>query len=366
VIPLWIPRFPLPAILGCLVTDAIDQSVFQAFTRVDLSAYQGYDKALDIFYLSVAMLSMYRNWVSRPAIEIGRALFYLRLAGVLSFELTGWRPMLFLLPNAFEYYFIVYEVLRTRWSPRHLKRKDYAWAAGVIWLLKLPQEYWIHIARLDFTTVLKGQVLRAPDASGWAAAIQNSPISFSVMIAAFGALAVLVRAAILRFAGPPQHAARFSAPAIPERIDEATERDREVARSWRLLDIHLVEKVVLAAVITIIFAQIVPGVSTGPPRLVLGTSIIVTINAFLGLRRARAGGSPESGLVLYLVIVLTNVVIAGIAEASLRLRGGGMDLSATMFFLLLVTLVVTLYDRWRPVFDVRFNLGGPAPRRSRR
>ena len=31
-LPLLIPRFPLPAILGCLVIDAADQSIFQAFT----------------------------------------------------------------------------------------------------------------------------------------------------------------------------------------------------------------------------------------------------------------------------------------------------------------------------------------------
>jgi hypothetical protein len=30
---------------------------------------------------------------------------------------------------------------------------------------------------------------------------------------------------------------------------------------------------------------------------------------------------------------------------------------AAVFFLLLLSLVVTMYDRWHPVFDVRF---GPA------
>jgi hypothetical protein len=312
------------------------------------------------------MLSMYRNWTSRPAIEIGRVLFYLRLTGVLLFELTQWRPLLFLLPNAFEYYFLVYEVLRTRWSSLRLDHRQYLWAAAVIWVLKLPQEYWIHIARLDFTDVLKGTVLRAPETADWVGAIKHSPVSFGVMIGAFGALGVLVRAAILRFAGEPRHALRLAAPALPTRIDEAPERDRAIAQSWRLFDVHLAEKLVLAAFTTVIFAQIVPGVSTGPPKLVLGTGIIVVINAFLGLRRARARGSPESGIALFIVIVLTNVVIAGIAEGLLRVRGGGgLDISATVFFLLLLTLVVTLYDRWRPVFDVRFE-PKRRPRRARR
>ncbi|HEX6790810.1 MAG TPA: hypothetical protein VF247_05835, partial [Candidatus Krumholzibacteria bacterium] len=314
-------------------------------------------------------LSIYRNWSIHAAAQIGRVLFYLRLIGVVAFELTHWRPMLFLLPNAFEYYFIFYEVVRSRWSPRKLSQREYLWAAAVIWILKLPQEYWIHIARLDFTNVLKGKVLGAPQHTGWMEAIRNSPVSFAVMLAAFGTLIILTRVTIRHFAGPPEHALRLVAPPLPEKIDEAPERDREVATSWRLFDVHLVEKIVLAGFVTVIFAQIVPGVDTGPPKLVLGTGLIVIINAFLGLRRARRNASPESGIGLFVVVVLTNVTVAGIAEALLRIRGGnGLDMAPTIFFLILLTLVVTLYDRWRPVFDVRFakQRGGRSPENRRR
>jgi hypothetical protein len=33
----------------------------------------------------------------------------------------------------------------------------------------------------------------------------------------------------------------------------------------------------------------------------------------------------------------------------------GFTVKTTAFFLLLLTLIVALYDRWRPVFDVRFH-----------
>ncbi|MGI9623512.1 MAG: hypothetical protein ACR2PK_11800, partial [Acidimicrobiales bacterium] len=46
-VPLLIPRFPLPAILAALVIDAADQTVFQQLTDLDLDGYQSYDKALD-------------------------------------------------------------------------------------------------------------------------------------------------------------------------------------------------------------------------------------------------------------------------------------------------------------------------------
>ncbi|MFN6119436.1 MAG: hypothetical protein ACK5CE_07355 [Actinomycetes bacterium] len=39
-LPLLIPRFPLPAVLACLVLDAADQTIFQAFTDDPLAGYQ--------------------------------------------------------------------------------------------------------------------------------------------------------------------------------------------------------------------------------------------------------------------------------------------------------------------------------------
>ena len=354
VAPLWIPRYPLPAILACLVVDAVDQTLFQAFTDFHLTDYQSYDKALDIFYLTIAMLSMYRNWECQSAVRIGVVLFALRLLGVMWFELSHQRALLLVFPNAFEYYFIFYELLRSRWSPQRLRRREFIWAAVGIWILKLPHEYWIHMAGLDFTDAIKGVVLDGSESGGWLQGIKQSPVSFGVMILGFAALVMLARAAIRRFAGAPEHALRLASPHLPARIDEAVERDREIAKYWRLFDLHLVEKVVLVAVVTVIFAQIVPGVNTTQPKLVLGTGIIVTLNGFIGLLRARAHRTPESGIVLFVGIALTNVVIAGLAEALLRFRSGGLDIHASLFFLLLLTLIVMLYDRWRPVYDVRF------------
>ena len=82
IIPLFIPRFPLPAILLALVLDAADQTIFQQFTNLNLDGYQNYDKALDIFYLTIAFLAVYRNWTNTSAINVARFLWYYRLIGV--------------------------------------------------------------------------------------------------------------------------------------------------------------------------------------------------------------------------------------------------------------------------------------------
>ena len=87
-VPLLIPRFPLPAILAALVIDAADQTIFQNNTDLDLTGYQGYDKALDIYYLTIAYLSTLRNWTDPFAFGVARFLWYYRLVGVLLFELS--------------------------------------------------------------------------------------------------------------------------------------------------------------------------------------------------------------------------------------------------------------------------------------
>ena len=123
IIPLFIPRFPLPAILAALVIDAADQTIFQQFTDLNLDGYQNYDKALDIFYLTIAFLAVYRTWTNTTAVNVARFLWYYRLVGVWLFEVTGERWILFIFPNTFEYFFIAYEVVRTQWDPRRMSRR---------------------------------------------------------------------------------------------------------------------------------------------------------------------------------------------------------------------------------------------------
>jgi len=157
-VPLLIPRFPL-AIIAALVIDAADQTVLAALTDVDTSEtglYQSYDKAMDIYYLSIAYLSTMRNWTSDAAFRISQFLFFYRLIGVALFELIGERWLLLVFPNTFEYFFIAYEVVRLRYEPARRSARFWLLLAAFIWIfIKLPQEYWIHVAQLDFTDAVR-------------------------------------------------------------------------------------------------------------------------------------------------------------------------------------------------------------------
>ena len=70
-LPLADPALPAAGLVGCLVVDGIDQSVFQWF-GYDPPGYQSYDKAMDVWYLAIAYLATLRNWAALPAYRVGQ------------------------------------------------------------------------------------------------------------------------------------------------------------------------------------------------------------------------------------------------------------------------------------------------------
>ena len=174
-IPLLIPKFPLPAILVCLVLDAADQTIFQKYTDLNLDGYQGYDKALDIFYLAIAYLSTVRNWFDPIAFGAARFLWYYRLIGVVLFELLDNRAILLIFPNTFEYFFIAYEAIRCMWDPSRLRKRQVYLTVAFIWIfIKLPQEWWLHIAQNDFTDFMKVDVFGTTPETSWSTALSQN------------------------------------------------------------------------------------------------------------------------------------------------------------------------------------------------
>ena len=226
-VPLLIPRFPLPAVLACLVLDGIDQTIFQTF-GFDPPGYQNYDKAMDLFYLSIAFLSSLQNWTHSYAVGISRFLFFYRMVGVMAFEISGERTLLLIFPNTFEYFFIAYEVVRLRWDPRRFSRRFWLVTAAAIWIfVKLPQEYWIHVAQLDFTDTWKNV--------SWFA-----PLVVTAVLAGLAVLWFVVRPRLL----PPDWTWRVAADPLPAEMDTAAERDAWTAANVRVWSGSTLEKVV--------------------------------------------------------------------------------------------------------------------------
>ena len=194
-VPLLIIRWPLPAIVACLIIDAVDQTIFQTVAPdADLSGYQGYDKSLDIYYLVIAYIATLRNWTNGFAVSIARFLLYYRLVGVVLFELTqDPRAAAAVFPNTFEYFFIFYEAVRVRWDPRRMSARLLIGATAFIWIfIKLPQEWWIHVAQLDTTDVVQELIFGVPAGTSWAETFAARP--WVVVVAVVVVVLLLVAA----------------------------------------------------------------------------------------------------------------------------------------------------------------------------
>jgi hypothetical protein len=359
-VPLLIIRFPLPAIVACLIIDAVDQTVFQALVPdADLSGYQSYDKALDIYYLVIAYISTLRNWTSQFAVSIARFLIFYRLVGVVLFELSGERWFLFLFPNTFEYFFIFYEAVRLLWDPRRMSRQVLLGATAFIWIfIKLPQEWWIHIAQLDVTDVVQEHIFGVEAGTSWLETFAARP--WIVVIA-------IVAAAAALYAGwwlmkhklpPPDRPPTIDADAEPGRALSpdhlAAQRARAAVTIWRR---DLLEKVALLALVSIIFGQLL-GLRADPMELSLSVGFIIVANAALSAWLERRGFGPGPALRQFVVTGLLNATIVVLLAIVFEVMGSPIELYRTGFMLLLVTLLVTLYDRYRPEYVARFSRAG--------
>jgi hypothetical protein len=320
-LPLLIPRIPL-IILAALVLDGVDNSLLAHFSSVDLGPggpYQSFDKALDIYYLAIAYLATMRNWTSTPAFRIARFLFYYRLVGVVAFELLDSRAMLLLFPNTFEFFFIAYEGLRTRWDPGRWSGRFWLYLAGGLWVfVKLPQEYWIHVAKLDFTDT-----------------VANHPWVGVLCLLGLAALACLVWFVVRPQMPEPLAGWRFKAGPVP-----ATRPRRAPGVPWS----ELAEKSILLTLLAVIVAEILPSVHLSALDIALGVVALVVANLAIASWTRR---SVHAALLLAVNFLL---IYAGSRLLSDR---GRLPVATGLFFAYLTTLIVVLYDTYRPIRTAR-------------
>ena len=350
-LPLLIPFYPLPAIIACLLLDGVDQTIYQVFTNLPLGGYQSYDKALDIYYLTVAYIATLRNWTNLLAFRVSRFLLYYRLVGVVLFELTQLRSLLLIFPNTFEYFFIWYETVRLWWNPKKLSRRTVLIAAAAIWIfIKLPQEYWIHIAQRDVTDTIKA-LLGGTEESAWGTLIAANILPILLVVAVIAAALTFLIRYLRRATPPPDHALALHADA---HTDKPTDTQMATARGvWmeRIFDRDLFEKVVLMSLLLIIFSNIIPTIDTRPITITLQVLVLLVYNTAVSHLLARRGTTFASGILHLVVMWLGNFAFIFLASF---LPGVRVNLFNAVFIVTLLSLLVTLYDRYRIFHLARF------------
>ncbi len=332
-LPLTIPYFPLTGVLACLLIDMVDLTIFKHLPAIDVGGYQSYDKALDTYYLTITYVSTFRNWTNWAAFRVGQALFYYRLVGVLAFELSQARVLLLVFPNTFEYFFIAGELVRLRWAGMRVNRRAAIAAATLLWVLvKLPQEYWIHIAKIDTTAFI---------AAHWQ------------VLLVFGTAVLAALWWIMVHKAPAaDHRLRFHADPLPPPL-KGGELYRALRAHAHVLDVALLEKTALVAMVTIIFTQLFRAeLRASTLQIAFAVAVFVILNAFVSQWLARRGRSWRSAALELCAMGFVNLGLVSALELvgrSFGPRDYSVPFVATLFFVYLATLIVVLFDRYRIV-----------------
>ncbi len=95
-------------------------------------------------------------------------------------------------------------------------------------------------------------------------------------------------------------------------------------------------------------------VEAGVVELAVLIGVVVVANAALSTWLARYGFGPGPALRQFIVTGLLNVGIVAVMLL-VNLLGDSTDPGRLTFFVLLITLLVTLYDRYRPEYLARFS-----------
>lgn len=162
VVPLTIVRWPFWGGLLSIAADTIDILMFQLWGFPGFIGYHELDKLLDVYYLSIEVV-VAQGWPGLPR-TIASGLFGYRLLGVVLFEVTGERVMLFVFPNLFELFFLLCAYLRLYRPAYVLTGRVAALWLGALLVPKLAQEYALHYAKFldDLVAVdIVGDVLSA-------------------------------------------------------------------------------------------------------------------------------------------------------------------------------------------------------------
>ena len=138
-------------------------------------------------------------------------------------------------------------------------------------------------------------------------------------------------------------------------MPEQAARNRWVATHGRLRSAGTVEKVALVGLLWVIYARILPGTTATSVQLFLGTAAFVVANAAITLGAARSGRGADSAMIAFGVRVLLNVGLVTLAGWLLSSGAGRhLDPAGALFFVMLLSLITLLADRYRPVYEMRF------------
>jgi hypothetical protein len=113
------------------------------------------------------------------------------------------------------------------------------------------------------------------------------------------------------------------------------------------------ERSALVALICVIFASVLPNVDRGPLQTAVGVTVLVLANAAVCLWLAGRGVRWRSTLTQFVGMVAVNAGVLAVFGTVARSSTEDLDGWALAFFGLLISLLVTLFDRYHDLRAAR-------------
>ena len=237
-------------------------------------------------------------------------------------------------------------------EPKAPERTAVVGAAFAIWVfIKVPQEYWIHIAQLDITDTIKQGLFGVPTDTSWEEIVRDNIPFFIGLIAVIALLIAglywFVTAGSRRLTGVSRS---MSMPTVRMSLPR---RSCGPASGRAGSGTPSSLKIVLVSLVTIIFSRILPNVQASVTTVAIGVAVVIVANTVISELLVRRGVRWGATALEFIVMAAVNALIVAAFFAVLPFTGGSIDTPATLFAVLLLTLLVTLYDRFRPYYVAR-------------
>jgi hypothetical protein len=221
--------------------------------------------------------------------------------------------------------------------------------------IKLPQEWWIHIAQLDMTDFIKETLFGVSTDATWAEAVANRPWVLVIAIVIAAALIGIGYWIVTRKAPPADHRPRWKADPLPPQC-RGSELYRTVKATDRIFDRALLEKVVLTGLMSVIFAQYLLPENVRSVAVLAFVALFVVVNAGVSQGLARHGAFRRSMVIEAVGMFIVNFgIVAGLLlfDEVLGLVDRVAPLHTTLFFVFLFTVTTVLFDRYHTVLRAR-------------
>lgn len=157
-VPLTIFRWPFFGSLLALIADNLDVVILDYLGVKDFGLYNPVDKSLDIYYhLIQGYVSL--RWSNLMAKRASLTLLGYRIVGVILYELTQFRILLFIFPNVYELFFLFYTGYKRIIGKDPFKTlKSLIFITLLLTIPKLFQEYMLHITQFPIYMWIKENI----------------------------------------------------------------------------------------------------------------------------------------------------------------------------------------------------------------